>query len=698
MYFPMPFSQSARIRLRQVVRQVVPSRADEGEGREEGKGGGQEGGSSDDEGRAVNISYLIRWTPSRECDAHGGRGGMRRQAYTGGRARGEADEVGARGAATDGDAGAARNRQCEGGVGNREFGLLHVIHKKPVAVERHRDYALLDVEGAERGGGGTLVALATHIEAADGKKGESFYEGDFRFWVDESVGERVHETGTEDMFNAAHGYSTLYNFSQPLYGAPYIQHPHPSRSGHKWHMYRLFLGDAIRFVSSIRGRLEHGSVQNEFYSYRSSEAEGSYGHTAFIYRHATLPSHCPTRPESSLTACSSSCRDLRTVEGQRGGGRAEGVAEGGGGRCCLGGLLVLDSVDVGCAFSEAAHSYQLSMAPGVVGEESAGSARVRSTSCGKFCGERNKKEVGSAGDVDRSRSGGGDREDGQILPETVLFGGDQRLAGRNRAEGSLEMDEPQEWRLWKVLPWVGQQGAKEKGAPERAAGSSASATSAERVGTGQKEETREHCRLGLKWLVQRYAVRGNGSSGEEGASQGAGALRSCASGLCDDAEQLSFRAVPQRRCVALQPGEGVAEDTERLVKKDGEEAQVLQAMGVGMVGKFEQPGPVVISFLVNVSRSENSCSHDYQGYWILRRDLDFSVANQCARVYVAGSYSGMDLVTIFCVSALSSICLHACLPACQRMHLGAFRRTEPKLQAQVSYYQCLLLSSCGYRK
>jgi hypothetical protein len=41
---------------------------------------------------------------------------------------------------------------------------------------------------------------------------------------------------------------------------------------------------------------------------------------------------------------------------------------------------------------------------------------------------------------------------------------------------------------------------------------------------------------------------------------------------------------------------------------------------------------------------------------ILRRDLDFSVvnvANQCARVYVTGSYSGMDLVIIFCVSFIA---------------------------------------------
>ena len=88
------------------------------------------------------------------------------------------------------------------------------------------------------------------------------------------------------------------------------------------------------------------------------------------------------------------------------------------------------------------------------------------------------------------------------------------------------MDEPQEWRLWRVLPGVGKKGAKENGAPERAADSSTSAASADRARTGQTEGARVHCRLGLKWLVQRYSVGEQGSGGEEGA----GALRSCASG------------------------------------------------------------------------------------------------------------------------------------------------------------------------
>ena len=50
------------------------------------------------------------------------------------------------------------------------------------------------------------MAVVADIAAAAGRKGDSFYEGDYRMWIDGSVSERVHETGTEDMFNSAHGY------------------------------------------------------------------------------------------------------------------------------------------------------------------------------------------------------------------------------------------------------------------------------------------------------------------------------------------------------------------------------------------------------------------------------------------------------------------------------------------------------------
>jgi len=177
---------------------------------------------------------------------------------------------------------------------------------------------------------------------------------------------------------------------------------------------------------------------------------------------------------------------------------------------------------------------------------------------------------------------------------------------------------------------------------------------------GQTEGSYVYCQLGLEWRVQRHAVRASGQYGhggeEEPGAEGASSLRKCASGLCDDAEHLSFRAVPRQRCGVSRPEMDVAEGPRRSEEEEPGEEQVLRATGVGMVGRFEQPGPVAISFLVNASRVAcSSCSDKDQGYLILRRDLDFSVPNQCAQVYVAGQYCGVDPVAHLC--ALCRICL-----------------------------------------
>ena len=122
----------------------------------------------------------------------------------------------------------------------------------------------------------------------------------------------------------------------------------------------------------------------------------------------------------------------------------------------MGGIVVLDSVDVGSAVSETAHGYQLSMAPGVVREGSAASERMA-----------------MPGGGEGGRPGGGVWADWRMLPEHVLIGGnDADLERRARGERNGGTDEVQEWFLWKALPPIERQG--EKGSPEAATGSSAS--------------------------------------------------------------------------------------------------------------------------------------------------------------------------------------------------------------------------------
>ena len=65
------------------------------------------------------------------------------------------------------------------------------------------------------------------------------------------------------------------SFHRTFPSSPYLLPLLPGH-GHKWHMYRVYLGDSVKFHASLRGRLEHGSVQNELTAQRSSEAEGVF--------------------------------------------------------------------------------------------------------------------------------------------------------------------------------------------------------------------------------------------------------------------------------------------------------------------------------------------------------------------------------------------------------------------------------------
>ena len=164
----------------------------------------------------------------------------------------------------------------------------------------------------------------------------------------------------------------LFNFSQPLYGAPFIRHPDPvgeespeaAGAGHVWHVYRMYVGDAVLFSSSLQGRLEHGSVQNELTSYPPSQAEGLYGHTVFYYRFP--PAFAPAR-DRTLRNDDDEADARRPLPQCLRDGAWQPAAGGGEWRgCCLDGMVVLDTVDVGEVASEETHGYAVATTGGAV--------------------------------------------------------------------------------------------------------------------------------------------------------------------------------------------------------------------------------------------------------------------------------------------------------------------------------------------
>jgi hypothetical protein len=128
-YLPMPFSSDIHVSLRWAPDEAADKSARAAEARQSGAEA-EEGGSS----AGWNVSYSLLWSPRRSCDlAEGGSG--------------KGDEE-------DGEA---------------DVGLLHVVHREPTPVERHKDYALFDISPGRQGGGGgrgLLVGLVSQIEAA----------------------------------------------------------------------------------------------------------------------------------------------------------------------------------------------------------------------------------------------------------------------------------------------------------------------------------------------------------------------------------------------------------------------------------------------------------------------------------------------------------------------------------------------------
>ncbi len=101
----------------------------------------------------------------------------------------------------------------------------------------------------------------------------SYLEGDERVYVDGSRTPQMHGTGTEDFYEGA-SYFSGGEFTLPMNGAPAHK---VSTFGCEFDCtgaYRLMLGDAVPFHSSLRFSIEHGPV---------NDVPAVYGSTAYWY-------------------------------------------------------------------------------------------------------------------------------------------------------------------------------------------------------------------------------------------------------------------------------------------------------------------------------------------------------------------------------------------------------------------------------
>jgi hypothetical protein len=137
---------------------------------------------------------------------------------------------------------------------------------------------------------------------------------------------------------------------------------------------------------------------------------------------------------------------------------------------------------------------------------------------------------------------------------------------------------------------------------------------------GEQGGIEEHASCGVDgWMISRRVLAASsdvGSGDEEWrGGEEKGAWRGCDIGLCNDGEAILFQTelamIPERHGEAASPAPGKAG-----------------------LGNRQLPCPVTISFLLDAPARLNG-----EGYLILRRELDYSLPDQCARVYIAGRYA-----------------------------------------------------------
>ncbi|MGC4808865.1 DUF2961 domain-containing protein [Micromonospora sp. DT233] len=132
---------------------------------------------------------------------------------------------------------------------------------------------------AEQGGRGRLVGVSQtmrgHITEGNTR---NYLEGDERVHVDGSATPQLHGTGTEDFYESG------WYFNRGTYSGVFTGNTgHQLRSGDCAQecdaAYRLLIGDAIDYGTSLRFGIEHGPV---------NDMPAEYGSTAYLYTQPTV--------------------------------------------------------------------------------------------------------------------------------------------------------------------------------------------------------------------------------------------------------------------------------------------------------------------------------------------------------------------------------------------------------------------------
>jgi D-arabinan exo alpha-(1,3)/(1,5)-arabinofuranosidase (non-reducing end) len=162
---------------------------------------------------------------------------------------------------------APRNAAALGPHG--DLGYFHATARRG-PVEPDRDWTVLDAQGRGKFLG---VVQTMRGERFDSLTQRGYLEGDERVHVDGSRSPQLHGTGTEDFYEGA-WYFAYDTFSNPQNGNTAFEVQELGCAHVCDSVFRLMIGDAVPFGSSLRFGIEHGAA---------NEWPATYGSTAFWY-------------------------------------------------------------------------------------------------------------------------------------------------------------------------------------------------------------------------------------------------------------------------------------------------------------------------------------------------------------------------------------------------------------------------------
>jgi hypothetical protein len=156
------------------------------------------------------------------------------------------------------------------GLTTGSLGYFHATHQPLAHTVNGQDWTFLETTGQ-----GVFYGV-THTMRGDIPSGNrrNYLEGDERVYVDGARSPVMHGTGTEDFYESGWYFRDGTTYTMPLAGNPAYELDTDGCRYDCTGAYRLMLGEAVSFSSSLRFDIEHGPV---------NDAPANYSSTAYWY-------------------------------------------------------------------------------------------------------------------------------------------------------------------------------------------------------------------------------------------------------------------------------------------------------------------------------------------------------------------------------------------------------------------------------